>query len=368
MSLPPIPLVDLAAQHDEIADEVTRGFARVIEKTAFVHGPDVALFEGEFAAFSGVRHCIGVANGTDALELPLRALDIGPGHEVIVPVNSFVATALGVARSGATPVFVDCDEEYHLIDVEKAASRITPRTRAIVPVHLYGQMASMECLKALADKSGLLIVEDAAQAQGATRNGSGVAAMTAAAGTSFYPGKNLGAYGDAGAVLTGSDDLAKRIRALGNYGSEVKYHHPETGFNSRLDTMQAVVLRAKLRHLARWNEARRVAARRYDELLQDVPFVQRPSTMPGNAHIFHLYIVRVAHRDHVLKALHDAGVGAGVHYPVPMHLQGAFRSLGHKEGDFPVAEQAAKEILSLPLYPQITVEQQERVVAALKRA
>ena len=209
MSLPPIPLVDLAAQHDEIADEVTRGFARVIEKTAFVHGPDVALFEGEFAAFSGVKHCIGVANGTDALELPLRALDIGPGHEVIVPVNSFVATALGVARSGATPVFVDCDEEYQLIDVEKAASRVTPRTRAIVPVHLYGQMASMECLKALADKSGLLMVEDAAQAQGATRNGSGVAAMTAAAGTSFYPGKNLGAYGDAGAVLTGSDDLRK---------------------------------------------------------------------------------------------------------------------------------------------------------------
>ena len=265
MSGPTIPLVDLQAQHRQIADEVARGFARVIERTAFILGDEVASFETAFAAFMQVRHCIGVANGTDALELALRALDVGAGDEVIIPANTFIATALAVARAGATPVLVDSDPVYHLVDVERVAAVIGPRTKAILPVHLYGQMAPMEDLQALASARGVLLIEDAAQAQGAKRHGKTAGSYGAAAGTSFYPGKNLGAYGDAGAVLTNADGVAQRIRALRNYGSEVKYHHPETGFNSRLDTLQAVVLNAKLAHLQTWNEARREAARRYDE-------------------------------------------------------------------------------------------------------
>ena len=368
MSAAHVPLVDLAAQHREVADDISHGFSQVIENTSFILGPEVRLFEQEFAAFSGTAHCVGVANGTDALEVALRAVGIGPGDEVIVPVNSFVATAFAVTRAGATPVFVDCDPQYYLIDVDEVAEQITSRTRAIVPVHLYGQMAPMEQLQKIAKDAGILLIEDAAQAQGARRNGSGVATLAAAAGTSFYPGKNLGAYGDAGAVLTASDDLAKTLRALGNYGSEVKYYHRQLGFNSRLDTLQAVVLRAKLRHLDRWNESRRIAAARYDDLLKDVACAVRPATMAGNAHIFHLYVVRVPRRDEVLCALHAAGIGAAIHYPVPMHLQDAFLGLGHKRGDFPVAEKASDEILSLPLFPQITVAQQERVVDALRGA
>jgi dTDP-4-amino-4,6-dideoxygalactose transaminase len=364
----PIPLVDLQAQHREIADEVAAGFARVIERTAFVLGEEVAAFEAEFARFSEVAHCIAVANGTDALELVLRAAGIGPGDEVVVPANTFIATALAVARAGATPVLADCDPVFHLLDAAEAERRIGPRTRALLPVHLYGQAAPVDALAALAARRGLVLIEDAAQAQGARRNGRGVATAGLAAGTSFYPGKNLGAYGDGGAVLTGNPDVARKIRALRNYGSEVKYEHPETGFNSRLDTLQAVVLRAKLARLAAWNAARRAAAARYDALLARVPDVRLPATAPGNEHVWHLYVVRVPRRDAVLQRLTAAGIGAGVHYPVPIHLQGAFRHLGHGRGDFPVAEAAAGEILSLPMFPGITPAQQERVASALAAA
>jgi dTDP-4-amino-4,6-dideoxygalactose transaminase len=367
-TLTQIPLVDLAAQHRQIADEVTRGLARVIDNTAFILGPEVRQFEDAFAAFVGLEHCIGVANGTDALELAIRALGIGHGDEVILPANSFIATALAVARAGATPVLVDSDPVYHLIDVEQAAGRITSRTRALLPVDLFGQIAPMEALLAIAERAGIALLEDAAQSQGATRNGRGMGALAVAAGTSFYPGKNLGAYGDAGGVVTGSSEVARRIRALRNYGSEVKYHHPDTGFNSRLDTIQAVVLLAKLRHLASWNAARRRAAARYDELLADLPGVVLPATLPGNEHIYHLYVIRVPRRDDVLQKLQNEGIGAGIHYPVPIHQQGAFAHLGYKRGDFPVAEQAAAEILSLPMFAEITVEQQERVAAALRAA
>ena len=368
MSGPTIPLVDLQAQHRQIADEVARGFAHVIERTAFILGDEVASFETAFAAFMEVRHCIGVANGTDALELALRALDVGAGDQVIMPANTFIATALAVARAGATPVLVDSDPVYHLVDVERVAAVIGPRTKAILPVHLYGQMAPMEDLQTLASARGVLLIEDAAQAQGAKRHGKTAGSYGAAAGTSFYPGKNLGAYGDAGAVLTNADGVAQRIRALRNYGSEVKYHHPETGFNSRLDTLQAVVLNAKLAHLQTWNEARREAARRYDELLARCDGATPPATLPGNEHIWHLYVIRVPRRDEVLQRLHAAGIGAGIHYPVPIHLQGAFAHLGYRPGDFPVAERAGREILSLPLFPEITAEQQERVVTGLKKA
>jgi len=364
----PIPLVDLRAQHAEIADEVREGFERVLAATSFILGREVAEFEAAFAGFCGVRHCIGVANGTDALELGLRALGIGSGHEVIVPANTFIATALAVERAGARPVLVDVDPSCQLMDPDRAASRVGPRTRALMPVHLFGQIAPMEALLELGRTAGLAVVEDAAQAQGARWRGTMAGSFGAISGTSFYPGKNLGAYGDAGAVLTSSDDLAGRVRALRNYGSEVKYHHPETGFNSRLDTLQAVVLSAKLKRLEAWNEARRRAAARYDALLQPLPDVRRPETRAGNEHIFHLYVVRVPRRDAVLAALQAAGVGAGVHYPVPIHLQGAFAHLGHRRGDFPETERAAEEVLSLPLYPQITADDQERVVAALRKA
>jgi len=363
-----VPLVDLWVQHQQIADEVQRGFARVFESTAFILGDDVRAFEEAFAQFCNVRHCVGVANGTDALELMLRAVGIGMGDEVILPANTFIASALAVARAGATPVLVDADPLYHLIDVHQVERRLGLRAKAILAVHLYGQMAAMEDLQGIAQTAGVTLLEDAAQAQGAKRHGRGIGGWGIAAGTSFYPGKNLGAYGDGGAVLTNSDAVAQKVRALRNYGSEVKYDHPECGFNSRLDTLQAVVLRAKLARLAAWNQARCQAAQRYHELLQGADDVTVPATLAGNEHVWHLYVVRVARRNEVVKRLNAAGVGAGVHYPVPIHLQGAFKHLGHKRGDFPAAEAAADEILSLPLFPGITPEQQQFVVAELKKA
>jgi dTDP-4-amino-4,6-dideoxygalactose transaminase len=363
-----IPLVDLGAQHRQIADEVARGFARVLETTSFILGKEVKQFEEAFAAFVGAKHCVAVANGTDALELALRAAGVGPGAEVILPTNTFIATALAVARAGATPVLVDCEPVHYMLDVEQVAKKITPRTRAIMPVDLYGQLPPMEAVEALAQKHGLAIVEDAAQAQGAKRNGRGAGTFGVAAGTSFYPGKNLGAYGDGGAVTTGSDEIAAKVRALRNYGSEVKYHHPETGFNSRLDTLQAVVLLSKLERLAAWNEARRAAARRYDELLAGVSGLTLPQTLAGNEHIWHLYVVRVPRRDEVLKKLNADGIGAGIHYPVPVHLQGAFKHLGHAAGDFPIAEKTSGEIISLPMFAEITADQQARVVERLEAA
>jgi len=364
-----IPLVDLKAQDAEVRAEVEAGWKSVLDRTAFVLGPEVAEFEAAFADFSGAAHCIGVANGTDALELALRAAGVGPGDEVLVPANTFIASALAVARAGAVPVLTDVDADTQLIDPADAARRVTARTKAVLPVHLFGQMAPMTDIERLAAEHGLVVVEDAAQSQGAAQRGRGSGTIGLAAGTSFYPGKNLGAYGDAGAVLTNDDDVAAKVRALRNYGSEVKYHHPETGFNSRLDTVQAVVLSAKLKRLAAWNEARRAAARRYDELLADLAGeVRLPVARDENEHVWHLYVVRVDERDRVLKALNDAGVGAGIHYPVPVHLQGAFASLGHKDGDFPETEAASREILSLPMYPHITASQQEQVVDALRKA
>jgi dTDP-4-amino-4,6-dideoxygalactose transaminase len=355
-------------QHRQIADEVARGFEAVFSNTSFILGGAVEVFEKAYAQFVGAKHCIGVANGTDALELAVRAAGIGPGDEVILPTNTFIATALAVARAGATPVLVDSDPVYHLIDVQQAASKITSRTRALMPVDLYGQVAPMEEIQSLAKKHDLAVIEDAAQAQGASRNGVPAGTFGLAAGTSFYPGKNLGAYGDAGAVTTNSDQIADKIRALRNYGSQIKYHHPETGFNSRLDTLQAVVLSAKLARLSDWNRARRAAAGRYRELLAGMPDVVLPEVAAGNEPVFHLYVVRVPGRDDVLKKLNAEGIGAGIHYPVPIHLQGAFKHLGHQRGAFPVAEKASDEIVSLPMFAEITAEQQERVAAALRRA
>jgi dTDP-4-amino-4,6-dideoxygalactose transaminase len=363
-----IPLVDLGAQHRQVAQEVAAGFASVLETTSFILGKEVKQFEEAFARFVGAKHCIGVGNGTDALELALRAAGIGPGHEVILPTNTFIATPLAVARAGATPILVDCDPVLYMLDVEQVAAKITTRTRAVMPVDLYGQVAPMEKLAPLVERHGFKIIEDAAQAQGARRNGKGAGTFGDVAGTSFYPGKNLGAYGDGGAVTTDSDQIAAKVRALRNYGSEVKYHHPEIGFNSRLDTLQAVVLLAKLKRLAAWNQARREAALRYERLLSDIPGITLPRTDAGNEHIFHLYVVRVPDRDDVLKKLNADGIGAGIHYPIPVHLQGAFKHLGLGPGSFPVAEKAAREIISLPMFAEITADQQAHIAERLRQA
>jgi dTDP-4-amino-4,6-dideoxygalactose transaminase len=361
-----IPLVDLRAQHTAVADEVALGWQQVLEKTAFINGPQVAAFESEYAAFIAASHCIGVANGTDAIEVALRALGIGPGDECILPANTFIATAEAVCRTGATPVLVDCaDDDTYLIDVDAVEAALTPRTRAIIPVHLYGQAAPVERLLPLAERIEGWIVEDAAQSQGARRHGLRAGALGHAAATSFYPGKNLGAYGDAGAILTSSSELAAAARMIRDHGSVHKYRHEVLGVNSRLDTLQAVVLSAKLRRLDEWNASRRAAAARYDALLSGCDSVVRPRTLPGNEHVWHLYVVRVPSRDVVLKNLQAAGIGAGIHYPIPIHLTPAFARLGFAEGAFPVTERAAPELLSLPLFAEITPEQQETVASAL---
>ena len=368
MSAATVPFVDLALQHREIANEVRAALDALVARSAFILGDAVTSFERAFAAAVGVRHCVGVGSGTDALELALRSLGIGPGSEVILPANTFMATPMAVLRAGATPVIVDCDAETHLIDPQGVSARVSKRTAAVIPVHLYGQMAPMEEIAAISTRADVAIIEDAAQAHGARRNGVAAGAAGRIAGTSFYPAKNLGAWGDGGAVLTDDDALAAAVRRLRNYGSEEKYEHPVPGFNSRLDALQAVVLAAKLRHLARWNAERRAAGRRYDELLDGARDVRLPRTLPGNEHVDHLYVVRVPQRDDVRQRLRADGVEAGVHYPKPVHLHGALAMLGHGPGDFPNAERAAAEVLSLPMFPGITAEQQRHVADSLRKA
>ena len=363
-----IPLVDLRAAHAQVAAEIEAGFEEVMSSTAFIKGEVAAAFERDYAAFTGVAHCVGVANGTDALELALRAAEVPAEAEVIMPANTFVATAEAVVRAGARPAFADVDPDYLLLDPEGLEAALSQQTGAVVPVHLFGQMAPMAAIADVTAQRATVIIEDAAQAHGATQSGRPAGSFGLLAGVSFYPGKNLGAYGDAGAVLTESAEHARRIRLLGDHGSERRYEHLTVGFNSRLDALQAVVLRAKLRGLAAGNQARRQAASRYAELLADLPEVILPRTAPGNEHVWHLYAIRVPRRDDVLRFLHDEGIGAGIHYPVPVHLQPAFRHLGYGPGDFPVAEAAARQLLSLPLYPQITQEQQVRVADAVRRA
>lgn len=363
-----VPLVDLKAQQAEIDDEVMAGLAAVFANTSFIGGAPVAEFEEAYATFLGAGHCIGASNGTDALELALRGAGITAGDEVILPANTFIATAEAVCRVGAVPVLVDVDPEYLLMDASKVAAVITGRTKAIMPVHLYGQSAFIEELEPLAEVYGLHIIEDAAQSQGATRHGRAAGTIGIAAGTSFYPGKNLGAAGDAGGVITNDAQLAGRVRVLGAHGSATKYEHDVIGFNARMDTVQAVVLNAKLKRLAGWNQLRRAAATRYGELLADIPGVRAPQSARGNEDVWHLYVIRVQERDRVLKALNEAGIGAGIHYPYPLHLTKAFASLGHKVGDFPVSEEAATQILSLPLHPHISFEEQQYVVDRLRGA
>jgi dTDP-4-amino-4,6-dideoxygalactose transaminase len=363
----PIPLVDLKAAHAEVAEEVERGIADVLARTAFVGGAEVADFERLYAQFIGVEHVIGVASGTDALEIPLRALGLRPGDEVIVPANTFIATAEAVIRAGGVPTYADVTQDA-LMDPRSVEAAVTPRTVGIIPVHLFGQMPDMASIQAIAARHGLFILEDAAQAHGASQGDRTAGTIGIAAGTSFYPGKNLGAYGDAGAVLTSDAQVARLSRLMTNHGSAKRYVHESFGFNSRLDTIQAVVLSAKLRHLADANDRRRAAAHRYEGLLAALPTVVRPRVVPGNQHVWHLYVIQVPDRDGVLEHLNANGIGAGLHYPVPVHLTPALATDRFHAGQFPVAEQLAGSILSLPLFPQISPAQQERVVEVLAEA
>jgi dTDP-4-amino-4,6-dideoxygalactose transaminase len=363
-----IPLVDLSMQQREVNSEIRAGLDEVFASTSFIGGHQVTEFEAAYAAMVGASHCVGVANGTDALELALRAVEVGPNDEVILPANTFIATAEAVSRIGAKVVFVDVDPDHLLIDPAQVKNAISDRSRAIIPVHLFGQVAPMELLEPMISAENVCLVEDAAQAQGASRLGRNAGAIGMVAATSFYPGKNLGAAGDAGAVTTSDPEIARRVRVLGAHGSERRYDHEIVGMNSRLDTVQAVVLLAKLRRLADWNEQRREAAAYYDELLADIEQVERPRSAAGNVDVWHLYVIRVERRDRVLRSLHAAGIGAGVHYPTPLHLTGAYQHLGLATGRFPNAERAAGRILSLPIYPHITRSQQDLVVDVLRDA
>lgn len=359
-----IPLVDLKAQYLSIKDEIDTAIADVIENAAFIGGEQVRLFEEEFAAFCNVRYAVGVANGTDALELALSACGIGKGDEVISVANTFAATAEAVVFRGARPVLVDCHPRTYNIDVDKIEERITERTRAIIPVHLYGQPADMDPILDLAGRRNLVVIEDAAQAHGARYKGRVVGSLGDVACFSFYPGKNLGAYGDAGAVVTNNEEIASKIALLGDHGASDKYVHEVVGCNSRLDAIQAAILRVKLRCLPAWNAARRERVVWYNELLADLD-VTTPYEPEWAEAVYHLYVIRVAGRDLIRHRLQEKGIATGVHYPIPLHLQPAFRYLGYKESDFEVTEACARQILSLPVYAELAREQVEEIVAQL---
>lgn len=367
----PIPLVNLQRQYEALAPEIDAAIAAVCRRGDFILGRSVSAFEEAFAAYTNARHCIGVASGTDALHLILRALGVGAGDEVVLPANTFIATAQAVWCCGAKPVLVDCDERTATIDPAAVRRAITSRTRVLMPVHLYGQPADMDALSAIAREHNLHLVEDAAQAHGARYRGRPCGSIGVAAGFSFYPGKNLGAYGDAGAITTNDDGLAQEIRELRNWGSTIKYVHKRMGFNSRLDTLQAAVLGVKLAHLETWNERRNQVARRYRTAFAGDPrlgFVEEaPST---SRHAYHLFVVRVppADRDRMVAALQSRGVGVGIHYPIPIHRQDAFTPLLSGPASFPATEKLSTEILSLPLCGDISDDEVETVIEETKLA
>ncbi|MCE7986335.1 MAG: DegT/DnrJ/EryC1/StrS family aminotransferase [Caldilinea sp. CFX5] len=359
-----IPLVDLQAQYAAIRPAIDKAIQSVIDRSAFIMGPDVRRFEEAFAAFCGVAHCIGVSNGTAALELALRALQIGPGAEVITSAHTFIATAEAISNVGAKPIFVDIDPVTYTITPTAVAAAITPATRAILPVHLYGQPADMCALNEVAKAHGLAVIEDAAQAHGATWQGQRTGNLADIACFSFYPGKNLGAYGDAGAVTTNDSKLAETVRLLRNHGRRSKYVHDVVGANERIDTLQAAILAAKLPYLRDWTSCRQRLAARYNTLLADADVVL-PTVAADATSAWHLYVIRTPRRDALLHFFKEQGVEAGIHYPVPLHLQPAYADLGYQRGDLPFTEAVADTCLSLPLYPEMTEAQQDRVVALL---
>lgn len=360
-----VAFLDLAAGHAELADELDAALARVVGGGRYVLGPEVEAFEERFAAFAGARHCVGVACGLDALHLALVAMGIGPGDEVLVPATTYIATWLAVTRAGADVVPVEPDPRTGNIDPERLEAAITARTRAIIPVHLHGLPARMDAVQSVADRHGLRVIEDAAQAHGARHRDRPVGGLADAGAWSFYPGKNLGALGDGGAVTTDDADLAERLRRLRNYGASERYVHPERGLNSRLDEVQAAILSVKLDHLERWNARRARIADIYLAGLAAAP-VGLPAAPVRDVHAWHVFAIRCDRRDALAAHLDDAGIETLAHYPVPPHLQGAYRDLGLVPGDLPVAEAIARETLSLPMGPHLAPADAERVVAAVR--
>jgi len=361
-----IPFLDLKAHHDSIREELETAIREVIDSNAFAGGPFVAKFEQDFATYCGAAHAIGVGNGTDALWLTLLALGVGAGDEVITVPMTFMATAEAISYCGAKPVFVDIDERTYTLDPDLLERAINPRTKAIIPVHLFGQPADMDAIHAIAQRRGLPVIEDACQAHGAEHRGQKVGSSGISGCFSFYPGKNLGALGEAGAVVTNDEALRNKIQMLRDHGQAKKYHHAVIGWNARMDGIQGAALRVKLKHLDRANEARRANARFYDQHLAGVEEIILPTEAEYARHVYHLYVVRVQERDRVLQAMANRGIACGIHYPIPVHLQEAYRFLGHQKGSFPVAERCADEFLSLPMYPELTTSQLEAVVHGLK--
>jgi dTDP-4-amino-4,6-dideoxygalactose transaminase len=360
-----VPFLDLQAPYKELKGEMDDACRRVMASGSFILGKELELFEREFADTCDARYCLGVANGLDAIHLILRALGVGPGDEVIVPANTYIATWLAVSYAGATPVPVEPDEKTYNIDPSLIEAAITARTKAIIPVHLYGQPADMDAIKRIAEPYGLKVVEDAAQAHGARYKNRCVGGLGHAAAFSFYPGKNLGALGDGGAVVTNDAELANRVSVLRNYGSRVKYDHEEQGFNSRLDEMQAALLRVKLRRLDEWNERRKKLASHYLQTLEGVPDLVLPSVAADTDPVWHLFVVRHPLRDQLQQHLNSNGVGTIIHYPRPPHLQRAYRELNLKAASFPISEKLANEIISLPMGPHVSAEAADYVVSQI---
>jgi dTDP-4-amino-4,6-dideoxygalactose transaminase len=365
---PIVPFLDLAAQYASLRPEIDAAIQAVLESHAFVLGPELAAFERDFAAFVGSRHTIGVSSGTDALELVLRAYGIGPGDEVLTVANTYIATCEAVSATGATIRWVDADARTYNMDPSLIEAKITPRTRAVIPVHLYGQAAALDPIVEVARAHRLRVIEDCAQSVGARWRERMTGTVGDAGCFSFFPGKNLGAYGDGGAVVTDDDELADRLRLLRHHGMRQKYVHEVEGFCRRLDNLQAAVLGVKLPRLATWNAGRQRIAARYDALLAGLPALVTPAVAPGAEHVYHLYVVQVPRRDQIQLALRDRGVETGIHYPIPLHLQPAYADRNHRPEDYPVSATCAPRLLSLPIYPEMTDEQVEYVVISLRAA
>lgn len=363
-----VPFLDLRSQHAPLRGEINRAIQEVIDNGAFAGGPFVARFEEDFAAYCDCQYAIGVGSGTEALWFALLAMGVGPGDEVITVPNSFMATAEAITYCGATPVFVDVDERTYTMDPAGLEQAVTASTKAIIPVHLFGQPADMDPILEFARKRDLFVVEDACQAHAAKYKGRRVGTLGDAAAFSFYPGKNLGAFGEAGAVVTNNAGLAEKIRILRDHGQVRKYHHAMVGWNGRMDGIQAAILRIKLCHLEKGNQLRRSHAATYDAGFNGIEGVVTPNQAAYARHVYHIYAIRVQERNEVIELLAEKGIGCGVHYPIPIHLQEAYRSLGCERGAFPIAERCADELISLPMFPELTLAQLEIVVQGVKEA
>jgi dTDP-4-amino-4,6-dideoxygalactose transaminase len=362
-----VPFLDLKVQYRTLRTEIDEAIGQVFEQAAFSGGTFVAGFEKEFASFCGSPYAIGVGSGTEALWLALCALGVNPGDEIITVPNSFIATAEAISLCGARPVFVDVEESTYNMDPTLLESAITPRTKAVIPVHLFGQTADMDPILKIAARHGLFIIEDACQAHGAEYKGIKAGSMGEAGCFSFYPGKNLGAYGEAGMVVTKDPALAEKVRMIRDHGQSQKYHHHRIGWNARMDGIQGAVLNVKLKRLTQWNEARRRNAHRYHALLGDIPDLAIPHEAPYGRHVYHIYAIRVRNRDRLIALLAEGGIACGIHYPVPIHLQQAYGFLNLQEGSFPVAERCAKEFVSLPMFPELSDKQVEYVSQRVKQ-